>query len=84
MPRHGGRLPVPLTQRHGTTRRNTTRQVYAQDLNAKVPRMREDFDDVRSILSLLYFSRPSSGACLALPCLALPTRVRACKVRACV
>lgn len=32
-----------------------------QDLSAKVPRLREDFDDVRSILSLVYFSRPASG-----------------------
>lgn len=29
---------------------------------AKVPRLREDFDDVRSILTLVYYSRPSNGA----------------------
>ena len=28
---------------------------------AKVPRLREDFDDVRSILTLVYYSRPSNG-----------------------
>ena len=31
---------------------------------AKVPRLREDFDDVRSILTLVYYSRPSNGKCL--------------------
>lgn len=29
---------------------------------SKVPRLREDFADVRSILTLVYFSRPSNGA----------------------
>lgn len=31
---------------------------------AKVPRLREDFDDVRSILTLVYYSRPSNGTFL--------------------
>jgi len=47
-------------------RRVEPQLVHAQDLiSAKVPRLREDFDDVRSILSLVYFSRPASGACWA-------------------
>ena len=28
---------------------------------AKVPRLREDFDDVRQIMSLVYYSRPGNG-----------------------
>ena len=35
-------------------------QMVQTDL-AKVPRLREDFDDIRSILSLVYFSKPASG-----------------------
>lgn len=35
---------------------------------AKVPRLREDFDDIRNILTLVYYSRPSNGRFLQTGC----------------